>query len=453
MKKYILIIVVTLLGSAELSAQWKKYKYSNDTTILIPSPVHIYFVDSLHGWRFVRSTRFFQRTTDGGESWSRLPTPFSQTSISTIKFFDRRNGFMMGSKGNIVKTTDGGETWKSENAPGLQRGVRCWQFLNPMYGICAGRTFIGDTNLTLLCRTTNAGVTWDYLSLNDTTLRAEKGGDVMQCLFANEAVGMAYTIEAKHHIRTVDSGRTWQRVAYNSKDPNDTIRGFYVAQYNYVGNGIYFALGAYDFRGRIDMRVSKSTDYGATWEFVTKPDYFEASNPAYTMHFVDKDFGWIACKDRMMLTTDGGVTWKKDVLLTPLSESLQEELFSVYALSRTQAFVYGSNCLYKYTPSTVSVDEYYHNVENQENIQQSNLIVSPNPASAYIDIRATFPLAEQCEIISPNGEVIYSLNLRDIHQNDGSPIRIDVSSLSTGMYMAVLKNSLTISTTKFIVTR
>jgi photosystem II stability/assembly factor-like uncharacterized protein len=55
------------------------------------------------------------RTTDGGETWTTVPTNLNVTLLS-IQFASDKEGWVIGRTGTILKSTDEGQTWVREES-------------------------------------------------------------------------------------------------------------------------------------------------------------------------------------------------------------------------------------------------------------------------------------------------------------------------------------------------
>lgn len=90
----------------------------------------------------------------------------------------------------------------------------------------------------------------------------------------------------------------------------------------------------------------------------------------------------------------------------------------------------------------------YRNIEaTSEILQNSTVNVYPNPASVFVILdNLSDVLAEQIQILDVNGRVLIDLSL----QPGSKKLRIDVGSLSTGLYIVSIHTNEGIKTTKFI---
>ncbi|RMD47983.1 MAG: hypothetical protein D6830_07780 [Ignavibacteria bacterium] len=90
------------------SNYFKDYK-----TAVIPGDytfMRIQFIDDMTG--FVLGTKgVVLKTVDGGRNWKKVPTNTSAV-LYDMKFVDKLNGFLVDKEGFLHKTTDQGETWR-----------------------------------------------------------------------------------------------------------------------------------------------------------------------------------------------------------------------------------------------------------------------------------------------------------------------------------------------------
>ena len=97
----------------------------------------------------------FSETTDGGTNW------FSQSSgttahLSDACFVDDINGWVVGSKGTILRTNDGGTNWALQSS-GITKELVSVSFSDSNNGTVVG---FGELDESIILRTTNGGTTW-----------------------------------------------------------------------------------------------------------------------------------------------------------------------------------------------------------------------------------------------------------------------------------------------------
>jgi len=130
------------------------------------------------------------KTTDGGKTWIRLPTPTNVVIYAhdiNIRFLDADHGFvfacMPSSTGAcitplLISTSDGGQTWKQLSNIPDHLGVKSMWFTDSLHGWITGGLagptpppdYFGSSSLTGLYATTDGGLTWTKETLPDPIL-------------------------------------------------------------------------------------------------------------------------------------------------------------------------------------------------------------------------------------------------------------------------------------------
>jgi photosystem II stability/assembly factor-like uncharacterized protein len=213
-------------------------------------------------------------TGDEGATWATRKIA-DASGLSAMSFITVNRGLTVGDGGAILATVDGGKTWTrrtsgtTENLSGIQmQGEEGWT--------------VGFDGVIL--HTADGGGTW----------AAQKSG-VTQSLEAlyfldaknGWAVGWSGTI-----LHTADGGNTWKQVKATAAMWSLSSIHFTDAQNGFISG----------FAGQL----LRTKDGGATWDPVKTP----YSGWLTSVTFDNSNRAWITTDDGLLLSTDGGSTWK-----------------------------------------------------------------------------------------------------------------------------------------------
>jgi photosystem II stability/assembly factor-like uncharacterized protein len=250
----IITCIVILHGSSH--AQWRIQK-SNSTNYFWS----VDFLDQNTGWVTAIDSALMYKTTDGGVSWIRIPTP---EPFCKIQFFSQNVGYALGYV-SIFKSTDGGMHWT------IVYTIR--------YPSNPPKIFFVDENTGWVSKgygpynTTDGGINW--------TRQFE--GYIQNMFFLNKNVG--WFISDRVVYSTVDGGNHWMK----ANIPN--CREIY-----FLNETIGWALSDYD--------LLKTTDGGTSWVKVG-----DANSFIFNLKFINEKTGFFQL-DRLIGTTrDSGKTW------------------------------------------------------------------------------------------------------------------------------------------------
>lgn len=186
------------------------------------------FGDANHGYA-VGSYHTAFRTTDGGQTWARQPTPLPTTepsagdaedlrrqAFTAVSFVDADHGFAVSATGAVIATSDGGATWEPRPTPAPASVDAAWpgdvrpsswsfnavSFVDPDHGVVVGHDGV-------ILATADGGRSWIYQGkpqygiLRDTEFVDEFHGQVVGT-GSGRADGIRYT-----SLGTNDAGETW----------------------------------------------------------------------------------------------------------------------------------------------------------------------------------------------------------------------------------------------------
>lgn len=94
-----------------------------------------------------------------------------------------------------------------------------------------------------------------------------------------------------------------------------------------------------------------------------------------------------------------------------------------------------------------TIDAYFTHIGIDENKNNKNFMVSPNPADTYIDIaieNENFAIPAEALIVDMRGRILQQIKLGNITQ------RIDISKLQAEYYFITIKANNNFTTKKFI---
>ncbi len=213
----------------------------------------------------------YLRTTNGGTNWKF--ESFNSFILPTKMFFlNEELGWVCGYE-QVLRTDDGGNSWISYNVSSAD----LWdiQFLDDSIGFC-----IDTYNLY---KSTNSGVSW--------TLLKQFSNNLSSLYFLSSDVG--FTGMGNGNINsTTDGGLNW--IEYSIGDIGA------IKEILFVDSLIGYGLNVNGF--------VKTINRGIEWQYEVLDSQYNLNS----LHFVDRDYGWIVGADGILLKTiNGGISWTK----------------------------------------------------------------------------------------------------------------------------------------------
>jgi photosystem II stability/assembly factor-like uncharacterized protein len=348
----------------------------------------------------------FLKTTNHGENWqaSFISANGVSQNVNDISFPSDDVGYAAHSYRMLTKTTDGGATWSSvipdtNIATMTNYGV---YFLDQSLGFAVGQ--LSSTN-GVVYKTTDGGATWDTRSgVAAKSLRGVGFGDADHGV----VTGAGRTV-----MFTTDGGGTWTAATLNNVPTNRANAT--IKKVRYLTATTAVAVG--------DSTVLRSTDAGATWEYIATASHtslggLDAEN-ATTAYAVGTGEVW--------KTTDAGLSWTN---ITDPS-IVTGTLYSVAVDKDGNPWIGSASSTLYTTAGTVGVNE-GPPIAAEYRLDQNY----PNPFNPTTTI--AFQVAKTGNVRLAvydilGREVALLLNER---KNAGSyEVRFDASTLSTGLYL------------------
>jgi len=318
--------------------QWESVKHRSQKQM---SEVNkVFFVDDLYGWAVGWQGTIFH-TTDMGETWSSQKSG-SRLRLRDVWFANRDVGWAIG--GDIIEhnttnrkihniflyTEDGGVHWQKRELP--VPNIR-WKlnFVDSNNGWLVG--WGNDLyRQPLVARTRNGGGSWDVynvsreLSLADpVTIRATS--------FVSHDEGWAIGDSIIYH--SLDGGVTWE---VKHVKPFDPKRGYIFEWIQFLDARTGWVGGKMAGHSGNITSITRTTDGGETWEESIPPYMFNKFHflnskvgigVGYSFlspHVNETHFDLPKYDGVVVLTTDGGITWKEIYRVS--KENFYEVVFS-----------------------------------------------------------------------------------------------------------------------------
>lgn len=217
-------------------------------------------------------------TTDGGQTWSKVGTPFY--FVHSIQFTSADVGWIhAGLPAQLFKTMNGGKTWTSAAADAPSREVQGIKFDSPRLGWMVRP----ETHAV----TTDGGQSWQNITM--------PAGMNSLAMSDESWVASGWDGTRVRAVVTRDQGKTWAASTLQSDE------GMLVKA---ISKKVFWA-------GNLG-RAMRSEDGGFTWTEASAP--MADPTPGWHMRdiaFANADIGWIVGDGGLVFSTrDAGKSWK-----------------------------------------------------------------------------------------------------------------------------------------------
>nr|NQU89978.1 T9SS type A sorting domain-containing protein [Bacteroidota bacterium] len=308
-----------MLKTTDGGESWTRITIQSDDWISFNK---IFFTDELHGCvvggdLMYPNDGLVMISEDGGESWIEIPTP-GQKCFNGVYFISQDIGWICGYEGGIMKTSDGGATW-DDYGISVNKLVDIY-FYDEMFGIAL------DNNEAFL--TQNGGETWKADGLIGATSSQRAFCPIGDS--SGVSVGFYGSI-----CKTRDRGHTWENLNsgyfntinqlgfftaldglaiggdyYNSELIRTDDGGYNWYEDTLVENGPFYLLRILDqncYLLNISSQMMKTNNCGASWELLDVPDTLSYYSD---LQFPNENIGFLCGPDGIFFKTiDGGATW------------------------------------------------------------------------------------------------------------------------------------------------
>ena len=359
------LIIILILFALPMSAQDLGWQWQNP----YPFGGHynkMCFINETTGW-IVGDGGIIRKTTNGGETWQ-TQNSYSTLSLTAVRFLTPSLGWIAGGN-TILKTSNGGDDWTITVVPGATN-------LNYLYFTDSNHGFATSYYQSLLFQTSDGGLTWTSQNFNN---------DLRDISFVNSSIGWIIA-ENQKIIKTTDGGISWPTSIFTSFQARklfflDSMSGWatssgsnqiwktedggfsWLLQYSSTSTStftdIVFISPNWGWAVDVTGNILKTSNGGTTWFSQFQPNnsfntvqmfspqigYILAysgrilkttnginwnsnyhngtTNDLRVCSFTDSLYGWAAGTDKLVHTSDGGLTWSEIATTGPIVTSLQ----------------------------------------------------------------------------------------------------------------------------------
>ncbi|TVP51735.1 MAG: T9SS C-terminal target domain-containing protein [Mongoliibacter sp.] len=279
----------------------------------------LFFANSDTGYVAAENGRIF-RTFNGGNNWS-ISNTGQNRGLNDIYFVDGKTGYSVGNAGTILKTVDAGNNWERINS-GTERNLLAVAFnrTNTNLGTITGE------NATLM-RTTNAGLTFDGININNAETYVDASfRTTSNLVFAVGSNGFL--------ISSTNSGQSWS-LRLSGREIDFTGTQFRTATLGYIigpngrvfstnnggntlvdrsrplsitFNDLFFTTNAFGYIAGENGNILRTTNSGGNWTSLN-PGTNDNINGLF---FFNNNLGYAVGNEGFLAKTENaGVNWEK----------------------------------------------------------------------------------------------------------------------------------------------
>ena len=295
----------------------------------ITSANQVLFLSAQDGWAVGEDRNhgdYLLRTTDGGNTWEqRYPSP---GPVNAFSFVSGETGFGLGELSDenaLLETQDGGESWQKVTSFTGTYSAEGISFLSPSEGWVLAQA---SGNAQIVLHTLDGGKTWNRVGSFPSYAQS------VYFRFFDAENGVSVRDAKKWEVfRTQDGGKTWNSVfagfpngalpdqAELSRLSGDPAKWNYYPETMGTSGGAAAALLP-DGKGMVltdtpsgRYELLLTADRGNTWDRHLMPESlgeetFESLFENCPMQITDDGHGWILTEHGILVTADGGTSWK-----------------------------------------------------------------------------------------------------------------------------------------------
>ena len=226
---------------------------------------------------------------------------------------------------------------------------------------------------------------------------------------------------------TQDGGANWDNVS--SSLPNRWVTKVLASKIN--SNRFYVTLSGYRY-GADEGHVYLALDNGSSWVDLSTslPDI-----PVNDIVQADNGSLYLATDVGVFGSANGGTTWE------PLGVNIPNVVVTDLHIHEDSSYLYAAT----YGRSIYKIDLSQIILDNNSNIDSSNWLIFPNPASEYVTIQSQSSIEGKISVFNQLGAQLLSENI------SGNTKELHISNLPKGLYFVTISSENRKVTKKLIV--
>ncbi len=368
--------------SIDSGSSWEKLSGGSYAQI-----VQIGFFNSFNGYAIsgFLSDATLIHTSDGGVNWS------NDSIIENGPFYMLRikgqSGYLLNNAAQLIKTNNGGAEWTPHAIPDIGFKYNDLQFVTENTGYLCSK----ESNLF---KTVDGGQNWNAITFSEEY-------NFKFLYFFDEDLGWAVDKSENKILMTKDGGNTW------------TTTRLILSDMVLEPTSIFFKDEANGFIATSIGDIYKSEDGGNSW---TRYYTFQSGENSEIL-FTTPTEGWYFGGRIVYHTFDGGETWTNE-------QNLREPIYDMFFINKDNGWIGGRQGLVANYNLTLGFGE------NQE--ENNSVLLFPNPVDNQFEI-SIFNKSESIltlTVYNSVGQVVRQFS--SLHGS--SPLTVDVSKLSSGIY-------------------
>jgi photosystem II stability/assembly factor-like uncharacterized protein len=394
--------------------------------------------------QFTEDKLSLAKSNDGGITWEVVDFPKPKggfmsnlTAINKDIAWVSYNQFDDQTKSGVVlfKTLDGGTTWNQQKI-GMEVWINAVYFYDSNNGIALGDP--NDKGFEIYT-TADGGEKWTKVSNDKIPLHIDKDEYGTSGLFSIDQNKIAFPTTKGRIITSDDKGNTWRVMTLPS---NETLR---FSDFFYDSNGNGYSIFSGFLNKEEIFSLYRTSDNGLTWKNITPKERnvwlfnIEAipNKPSIVGTFVNLNTK--PPRQQTRLSHDNGESWTTIDTSTFIWETNFVNPAVGYGISRVWN---KHNEIYKFNSNVLT------GIFDPKPID-ATLNIYPNPANniATIHISSTKVDDYDLYINDLQGRLVYK---KFISKTVDHHEKVELSNLTSGMYILTLSNKEGVATKKFV---